>query len=155
MVGYEDWRKVRVSVHLALTWPSQSFRERDDPTLPAFSGYISSAYYRHYDKAPFGIKADGSFRLDDVPAEQYSIVVTERDGDTVVNQGQSGFRIKLMPTGESDEPQDVGTIKISPHERVTRRKIEPRRPLTAEQMAAIKDNVVDVESSDETTTKNR
>jgi hypothetical protein len=126
VMGFDNWRNVKVSVHLDLSWPSPSFRTEDDPTLPAFHSYISSTYYHHYDKPQFGIESDGSFRLNDVPAERYAIVVSERNGETTVRQGEGRFLIKMMATGESDEPFDVGTIEISPDARVSSRKVEPR-----------------------------
>lgn len=123
--GFDDWRNVTVSVHLDLHHPSYSFRMEDDPTIPAFRGYIASSYYRHYDKPPFGIEADGTFRLNDVPAERYAIVVSERVGDVIVRQGEKKFMIKLMPTGAGEEPYDVGTIEILPGARISSPKIEP------------------------------
>lgn len=98
----------------------------DDPTIPAFYGFISSSYYRHYDKPPFGIEADGTFRLKDVPAERYAIVATERVGDVTRCQGEKKFMIKLMPKGTSEEPYDVGMIEIRPGARISSPKIKPR-----------------------------
>lgn len=126
VVGIDNWQNVQVSVHLDLHWPSNSFRIDDDRTLPALYAYISSSYYRHYDIPQFDIEADGSFRLENVPAERYAIVVTERDGETIIRQGEERFQIKLMPTGESSEAMDVGTIEISENARISSKKIEPR-----------------------------
>ncbi|WP_428304064.1 hypothetical protein [Lacipirellula sp.] len=128
VAGFDDWRNVSVSVHLDLHWPSYSVRSEDDPTISAFYGFVSSEYYRHYDKPPFGIESDGSFRLDDVPAERYAIVVTERRGDEIVCQGEGRFLVKMMPTGASAEPQDVGVIEIAPGVRTTSKKIELSKP---------------------------
>lgn len=125
VTGFKDWQNVTVSVHLDLRWPSMSFRSQGDPTMSAFGSYVASPYYRHYDKAEFSINSDGTFRLDDVPAEQYAIVVTERTGDQVTAQGESKFTINLLPTGKTDAPQDIGIVKISPDRRVTSRKIVP------------------------------
>ena len=127
VTGFDNWQDVSVSVHLDLHRPSNSFRSKDDPYPAAFRGYIASAYYSHYDQPQFGIQADGSFRLDDVPAERYAIVVTERDGKAIVRQGENKFRIMMMATGHSNEPLDIGTVEISQNARVRSRKIAPRR----------------------------
>ena len=125
VTGFKNWRNVKVSVHLNLRWPSNSFRRDDDPTLPAFYGFIASEIYKHYDKVPVSIEPDGAFRLDDVPAESYAVVVKEREGDDVIRQGESRFRINLLESGKSDQPQDVGAIEISPDGKVTSKKIQP------------------------------
>ena len=133
ITGFTNWQDVSISIHLNRRWPSNSFRSKDDPTVGAFHRFISSDYYRHYDKKPIGIAEDGSFHVDDVPAESWAIVVREvakgKPESAVVNQGEGRFVIPMMPTGASDEPKDIGKIEISPNKRITLRKISPRNKL--------------------------
>ena len=132
ITGFTNWQDVSISIHLNRRWPGMSLRTKDDPTVGAFYHFISSDYYRHYDRKAFGITDDGSFRLDDVPAESWVIVVREFAKETPedsVNQGEGWFVIQMMPSGASDEPQDIGNIEISPNKRITHEKISPRPTL--------------------------
>jgi len=132
ITGFTNWQDVSISIHLNRRWPSISFRTKDDPTIGSFHGFISSDYYRHYDKKLLRIAEDGSFRLDDVSAESWAIVVREvakENPEDSVNQGEGQFVIQMMPTGASDEPQDIGNIEISPKKQITLGKIFPRPQL--------------------------
>ncbi len=143
ITGFTNWQDVSISIHLNHRWPSIRFRTKDDPTVGAFHGFISSNYYRHYDKKPFGIAEDGSFRLDDIPAESWAIVVREvakEKPEDSANQGEEQFVIQMMPTGDSNEPQDIGSIEISPKKRITLEKISPRPklPISPEALKKLK-----------------
>jgi hypothetical protein len=68
----------------------------------------------------FACKADGSFRVEDVPAGTYSISIsameTEERGNSRTTRsigfGNKSLTIPAMPGGRSDEPLDAGEIEI-------------------------------------------
>lgn len=126
VTGFNDWRRVRVSVHLNRSWPSPSFRDPDDPTLGAFHQFVSSRIYRHYDTEEVGIAEDGSFRFDCVPAESWVAAATERRGEEVLGLAETLFKVEMMPEGESDTPQRIEELALQAGARASYPKIRPR-----------------------------
>jgi peroxiredoxin len=62
---------------------------------------------------------DGSFRIDDVPPDEYRLSVSVNDNNTVRERGPFAilghvFTIPPVPGGRSDEPLDLGFLRLQP-----------------------------------------
>ena len=144
--GYDepiDWLR---DVHwLALKLPDPSDRprpQRDDfadepPFFEALKEYSARhkafwtseegrALERAYRRYVPVFSADGSFRVDDVPAGTYELTIKPTRGEDgslgpsrlpgdgkPVGALTNGFTIPEMPNGRSDEPFDLGTLTLS------------------------------------------
>jgi len=84
------------------------------------NGYIAHGP-RSPVRYPFGLRPDGSFRVEDVPAGTYELRVMATEpppaGSFYVRGKSLGtlretIEIPQMPGGRSDEPLDVGTLEI-------------------------------------------
>jgi len=84
------------------------------------NGYIARGP-RSPVRYPFGLRPDGSFRVEDVPAGTYELRVMATEpppaGSFYVRGKSMGtlwetIEIPQMPDGRSDEPLDVGTLEI-------------------------------------------
>ncbi|WP_435019947.1 carboxypeptidase regulatory-like domain-containing protein [Tundrisphaera sp. TA3] len=73
------------------------------------------------------IEPDGSFRVDDVPAGDYTLSIAINEppqgnlcgiGGELLGSATHSFSIPEMPGGRSDEPLDVGTLELTMSKRV-------------------------------------
>jgi RNA polymerase sigma factor (sigma-70 family) len=80
------------------------------------------AYLRAYHDLGAKIAADGSFRIEDVPSDDYVLGFWAKPGGV---GPQVRFRMPPIEGGQSAEPLDLGVIRLESAERV-----DPRRPLT-------------------------
>ena len=103
-------------------------RQPDD--YPDYSSDEKGAWYERFWKTPEGkmfyqeerqyavaLNADGTFRIDDVPAGQYVLTLpfrgrTSSDESEILAAAQSDVAVPSIPGGRSDEPLDLGTIKL-------------------------------------------
>ena len=134
------WRSARVSVQTALEvaipepelpagWEKLSQKEKMEQVeqwkkteegralLKAFERYhslLQAAKRKHrlirktYE-AP--VSADGSFRAEDIPAGNYTLRATR--GGKAIGRLEHNFTVPEMPEGRSDEPLDLGRLKIT------------------------------------------
>jgi RNA polymerase sigma factor (sigma-70 family) len=78
----------------------------------------SDAKFFNQERCPidFRIAADGEFTVPDLTAGDYRVVIASWTGAPVssrmVSRGTAEISIPEMPTGRSDEPLDVGEIKV-------------------------------------------
>jgi hypothetical protein len=110
--GRDNWGQV--SIRLAPNAPRPGFMVNEkDPTWPAYGQFLKSPAGKNYVKSDITVGRDGSFRIADVPPETYQLFVREiqEDGKTA-HIGYSRFTIETIPGGESDEPFNLGTIKV-------------------------------------------
>ena len=63
-------------------------------------------------------KADGTFRVDDVPPGRYELRVSVAASGTPKYEHLGGltreFTVPPVPGGQSDEPVDLGTLTVEP-----------------------------------------
>ena len=108
-------------------WPSTRHQMRRPPNWSELSAEERTALTAAWEKSPdaklynqekcnlnFGVAADGTFIVPDLPAGDYRIVVVNRSNGLALNRGDFSFTVPEMPGGRSDEPLDVGVIKTYP-----------------------------------------
>ena len=78
--------------------------------------YWQAADYRHYS---FAIRADGTFRIDDVPAGAYTLLVWTEEPPFAAKSRpkrtavlQRDIVVPPMPGGRSDEPLQMGALQL-------------------------------------------
>jgi hypothetical protein len=92
------------------------------PQPPVSKEAISSkeVYPNQYHIYLFGMEADGSFRVEDVPSGQYELWINlyekPKDGSSgygpIIGTINYDFEVPEMPSGRSDEPIDIGTLEL-------------------------------------------
>ncbi len=103
-------------------------RQPDD--YPDYTSDQKYAWFESFCKTPEGkkylqgekkyaveLEDDGAFRIEDVPAGQYILTLpfrgrTSSDDATLLALAQSNVTVPAMPGGRSDEPLDLGTIRL-------------------------------------------
>ncbi len=111
-------------------WPNTPHRMQRLPNWselsPEEQENLTAAWERTQDaklfnqeKCPidFRIAADGTFTVPDLPAGSYRVVLASWTGapvsSQIVSRGVADILIEEMPTGRSDEPQDIGTVEAA------------------------------------------
>jgi protocatechuate 3,4-dioxygenase beta subunit len=67
---------------------------------------------------PFAVSADGTFRIDDVPAGDYQMSISVQRSDPhrgyggQLGIGSAGFTVPEMPGGRSDEPLQIDPVNV-------------------------------------------
>ncbi|MCF7731805.1 MAG: ankyrin repeat domain-containing protein [Akkermansiaceae bacterium] len=87
--------------------------EPDDAGWEAYSIFVNSPAGKHYVKSGIRMNADGTFRIENVPPENYQLFVSAPNEGNI---GNAKFTIKTIPGGESDRAQDLGEIGLAPVE---------------------------------------
>lgn len=113
LVGAGNFKDVRIRI--APNAPYAGFlADSQDPTWPAYAQFLRSPAGKNYVKGGLKVNADGTFRIENVPPESYQLFVTVPGaGGKAENIGYRSFTIKTIPGGVSDEPHDLGEIKVS------------------------------------------
>jgi hypothetical protein len=75
------------------------------------------AYYQGERKYAVDLGTDGAFRIEDVPAGKYVLTLpfrgrTSSDQSGLLALARSDVTVPVMPGGRSDEPLDLGTIRL-------------------------------------------
>jgi RNA polymerase sigma factor (sigma-70 family) len=110
-----DWGKVNVNVHLEFprNW-------QDKLSLQSWSKFQESEEGQLYGRTNVKPAADGSFRLEDLPAAKYELDVVA-DGQAVIGdqkpsgeigRGTKEFSVPAIASPNASTPIDLGTIKI-------------------------------------------
>jgi len=96
-------------------WSELSAKEQDLLTAAWEKSPDAKLYNQEKCTTDFRPAADGSFIVPDIPAGDYSIVITYKFSDPptspIIGRGDISFTVPEMPGGRSDEPLDVGVIK--------------------------------------------
>ncbi len=115
-----DWSKVNVSVHLQFprNW-------QDKESLQSWSKFQQTQEGKLYARTNVKPAADGSFRLEDLPAAEYDLEVVV-DGQAVIadkkpageiGRGSERFSVPAVAPPNASTPIDLGTINIKPAEK--------------------------------------
>lgn len=113
-----DWTQCQGNINSVQTIPPPSTGGLLGGLLSSFANPARRVQQRNYG---FACAADGSFRVEDVPAGTYSISVSAMETEQLSNNsrttrtigfGNKSLTIPPMPGGRSDETLDAGEIEI-------------------------------------------
>lgn len=109
LVGADRYEDVRIRI--APNAPrAGGLADPNDVTWPAYGQFLKSPAGKNYLKNNILPEADGTFRIEDVPPETYQLFVTATGADGHI--GYTRFTIDTVPGGASDEPHDLGDIRL-------------------------------------------
>jgi peroxiredoxin len=109
------WPSTPHQMRLPPNWSELSAKEQDSLTAAWEKSPDAKLYNQEKVPTDFRPAADGTFIVSDIPAGDYSIIVTYKFNDPptspIIGRGDISFTVPKMPGGRSDEPLDVGVIK--------------------------------------------
>jgi hypothetical protein len=112
-----DWSKVAVKVNLRFPTDWQ-----DEESVRAWSNFQATEEGKLYSRTNIKPAADGSFRIEDLPAAEYDLefvldgkpVIGDKKTEGEVARGGSRFSVPAVPPTDATKPIDLGTIKVVP-----------------------------------------
>jgi hypothetical protein len=118
LVGRDSWEDVRIRIAPNAPWPGFLGSKVGNDIWNKYGEFLSSDAGKNYVKDDVPVKADGSFRIENVPPEDYQLFVSvQSDGKPGPNIGGTKFDIKTVTSGQSDEPLNVGELEVAPFDR--------------------------------------
>jgi len=113
LVGRNSWDNMRIRIAPNAPRPG-AMGTKYDP-WPAYGAFLSSAAGKNYVKNEIRVKNNGTFRIENVPPADYQLFVRElTDGGKRAYVGGTKFEVETILGGESDEPLDIGDVKVKP-----------------------------------------
>ncbi|MEX2172654.1 MAG: carboxypeptidase-like regulatory domain-containing protein [Pirellulales bacterium] len=111
LVGRDKWDNLRVRIAPNAPRPGDMGTPYDP--WPEYGRFLSSPEGKNYVKQDIKVNADGTFTIPDVPPDTYQLFVDEHFEDGKKEYvGYTQFTIATIQGGASDEPFDVGQIKL-------------------------------------------
>ena len=118
--GEVDWSSGQ---SVLITEPAQppTFDKADGATPPIRERRQLAKMISSYPTYLFTVRPDGAFRVEDVPAGNYTASAglyrkpednRSQLGDRIAS-GSLGFTVPEMPGGRSDEPLDIGAVQVT------------------------------------------
>jgi RNA polymerase sigma factor (sigma-70 family) len=113
-----DWSKVKVSVHLRS--PGMNWSGDGDSTWDSWNKFRQTQEGKLYARTNIKPAADGSFRIEDLPAAEYDLevvadgqaVIGAKKPDGEIGRGSQKFSVPAIAPPDASTPIDLGTIKI-------------------------------------------
>ncbi len=112
LVGRDDWSDVRIRIAPNAPRPGDMGTPYDP--WPAYTAFLASEAGKNYVKNNVVVNADGTFRIEDVPPENYQMFISHVPADGKAERiGYSAIRVETVLPGEEDKPLEIQEITVS------------------------------------------
>lgn len=114
LVGRDDWTGVHIRIAPNAPRPGDMLN-KDDPTWPTYSAFLTSEAGKNYVKENVSVNADGIFRIENVPPEHYQLFVSHNVSDEKTERiGYSSFHMDTVQIGKEATPLKLDNINVTP-----------------------------------------
>ncbi|MCA9257550.1 MAG: carboxypeptidase regulatory-like domain-containing protein [Planctomycetales bacterium] len=113
LVGREQWDDV--TLRAAPNAPRPGDMLIEDGPWQHYQNFLNSKLGKNYVREGVKVSADGTFRIEHMPPAYYQFFVRQHDADDRWKMiGGTKFEIQTVDGGVSDDPLDIGEIRVSP-----------------------------------------